>query len=185
LIGVSACVAVIVLAAAAPVGAGTKEPSSDRVTPLLVTSLSEPIPVKGTDDKIHVAYELSVFNASPRPAVLERIDTIAGRDEEVVASIDADKITARLVPLGPLLLNPEASNDLAPGETAAVLLDDVYDSRAAVPDTFSHRFVASFGPPPAGSHPIASVYPSSLDAVIGETTLGPGAPAPDRPAAGG
>ncbi len=168
--------AALLLAIAAPGGAGTAEPTRDEVTPLLVSSLHEPIPVRGSDGKVHVAYEVLVLNASPRPAVLERIDTVTGPDDEVVASLGPQEIAARLVPLGPLVLDPEPTNEIASGQSVTLLFDDVYDSRAEVPETFAHRFVASFGDPPEGSHPVASQYPSSLDEVLGPMRLGEGAP---------
>ena len=47
------------------VGAGYRT-DADALSPLLITTLApDPIPVTGTDGKVHVAYELSVLNFSP------------------------------------------------------------------------------------------------------------------------
>ena len=50
----------------------------DVVAPLVVSALGDdPIPVTGTDGKVHVVYELEILNAAPRPAIIIRIDTLA------------------------------------------------------------------------------------------------------------
>ena len=50
----------------------------DVVAPLVITTISpDPIPVTGTDGKVHVAYELSVLNSGPRPATITKIETLA------------------------------------------------------------------------------------------------------------
>ena len=37
---------------------------------------ADPISVRGSDNKFHVHYELSVFNAAPRAATLTKVETL-------------------------------------------------------------------------------------------------------------
>lgn len=66
-------------------------------TPLVVTPLTpDPIPVLGTDGQYHVAYELTVLNASPRDLTITKIETLAdGPDGPVVRTVDAAEVIAR------------------------------------------------------------------------------------------
>ena len=69
----------------------------EELSPLLITALAPaPIPVTGTDGKIHVAYELSVLNFSPSVATLTRLETLdGGPDGEVVAAVEGEGLAAR------------------------------------------------------------------------------------------
>jgi len=92
-----------------------------------------------------VAYELQVLNFSPRPATLTRLETIEGGPEgPVVATVDGGGLTAATVVVMDPARAPTAT--IPVGGTGLVLVDDVYDERADVPATVTHRLEASFGP---------------------------------------
>jgi hypothetical protein len=45
----------------------SEQPQTDQLSPLIIKALApDPIPVKGSDNKFHIGYELSIFNDSPR-----------------------------------------------------------------------------------------------------------------------
>ncbi len=71
----------------------------DVVAPLVLTTLSpDPIPVTGTDGKIHVAYEIEVLNSGPKPATITQIETLAGGpDGATVATVGSQEIAARTI----------------------------------------------------------------------------------------
>lgn len=141
----------------------------DVVAPLVITTVgSDPIPVTGTDGKVHVVYELEILNLAPRPAIVTSIDTLAGRaDGPVVASIDADEVRARSVLLGDFGLTP-AFTEIPVGRAAVVLLDDVYASRADVPDRSIHRITATLGDAPVPAlQQVGSRYPDTVTQVGG------------------
>src|SRR5260370_34067425 len=57
----------------------SEQPQTDQLSPLIIKALApDPIPVKGSDNKFHVAYELSISNDSPRPATLTKLAPLAG-----------------------------------------------------------------------------------------------------------
>ncbi len=139
----------------------------DVVAPLVISALGDdPIPVTGTDGKVHVVYELEILNAAPRPATITRIDTLAGvADGPVVATIGPDEIEARS-----LLVAAYGApfTEIPVGGTAVVLLDDVFASRRDVPATSNHRMQATFGAAPSAElEPIAARYPDSVTQIGG------------------
>ena len=69
----------------------------DVVAPLIITTVApDPIPVPGTDGKVHVVYELEVVNFSPRLATITSIETLAsGPDGPVVSTVEGGDVTAR------------------------------------------------------------------------------------------
>lgn len=116
----------------------------DAVSPLLISALAPaPIPVTGTDGKVHVVYELEVLNFSPRDATPTRLETLdGGPDGEVVSILEGDALADQtLVVLG------SAGGSIPVGGTGVVLVDDVYDSRDDVPISVTNRLSATFGPP--------------------------------------
>ncbi len=139
----------------------------DVVAPLVISFLGDdPIPVTGTDGKVHVVYELEVLNAAPRPATITRIDTLAGGvDGPVVATIGPDDVRARSL----LVAGYGAPfTEIPVGRTAVVLLDDVFASRDEVPATANHRVQATFGAAPSVElEPVAARYPDSVTQIGG------------------
>ena len=140
----------------------------DVVAPLVITTLgADPIPVTGTDGKVHVAYELEILNAAPRPVTITRIDTLAGSAEgPVVATIGPDEVRARSI----LVANFEGApfTEIPVGRTAVVLLDDVYDTRADVPDRATHRIEATLGAAPSPElAQVAARYPDTVSQIGG------------------
>jgi murein DD-endopeptidase MepM/ murein hydrolase activator NlpD len=139
----------------------------DVVAPLVISALGDdPIPVTGTDGKVHVVYELEILNAAPRPATITSIDTLAGgADGRVVATIGADEVKARS-----LLLAAYGApfTEIPVGRTAVVLLDDVFASRKDVPASSNHRIQATFGAAPSAElEPDAARYPDSVTQIGG------------------
>lgn len=66
-------------------------------TPLAVTVLSPaPMPVTGTDGKVHVVYALEVLNVAPRP--LTQVQTLAdGPEGAVLATLGQSEVAARTI----------------------------------------------------------------------------------------
>ena len=134
----------------APLGeptSGGDEPSEDVMTPLIATALGDPIPVEGTDGRVHVAYELQLLNGAPRDATISAVETVDVASGEVVATIDADEIVARSVLMGSAPSTPTPVTSVPAGRTVVVLMDDIYAARDEVPDEVTHRITATFAPP--------------------------------------
>ncbi len=139
----------------------------DVVAPLVITTIApDPIPVTGTDGKIHVAYELSVLNSGPRPATITQVETLAGGPEgATVATIGRQETVARTLLIPNLGSAPVT--EIAAGRTAVLVLDDVYNTRAEVPAEVTHRLTATLGPALPEYQPVSAQYPNSVTQIGG------------------
>ena len=139
----------------------------DVVAPLVITtSAPDPIPVTGTDGKVHVVYEIEVLNVSPRVATITSVETLAdGPEGTVVATMDRSDVRANSLLVAGF---GEKAAGIPVGRTAVVLVDDVFATRAEVPDVLTHRITAAFGAP--GSEQMAALaarYPGTVSQIGG------------------
>jgi hypothetical protein len=176
-------VAASVLSACNPETAGTESavpsvpttdstPSLDRrqqtdvMSPLVISALAPaPMAVRGSDERFHVAYQMTVLNFSPRPAVITSVATLAP-DGSVLATLSQEQVAARTMIVADYVA-PEPAEDGAAaamrvpsGKTALLILDDVYSSRDAIPASVTHQIAASFGPAESGAGGIAELWPT-------------------------
>ncbi len=119
----------------------------ERFTPLIVTAVSPaPTPVTGTDRKVHLAYELQVLNAAPRPATLTKVETLAENGSgRVVGTLTGDQIVGRSLLVGDYPLPPVPATSIPAGRSLLLIMDAVFPSAAAVPASLTHRIDATFG----------------------------------------
>jgi murein DD-endopeptidase MepM/ murein hydrolase activator NlpD len=149
----------------------------DVVAPLVITTIGpDPIPVTGTDGKVHVAYELSVLNSGPRPATIMKVDTLAdGPEGAAVATVGQQEVVARTLLIPNLL--PDPVTEIPAGRTAVLVLDDVYDNRAKVPAAVTHRLAITLGKAVPEYQPSVSArYPDSVTQIGGEVRTSATAP---------
>lgn len=149
----------------------------DVVAPLAITTMgADPIPVTGTDGKVHVVYELEILNAAPRPATITTIETLAGGpDGEAVATIGADEVRDRSMLVADF--GQSTFTEIPVGRTALVLLDDVYATRADVPERVTHRIEATLGAAPSAAlEPVGARYPDSFSQIGGSVRTSDQAP---------
>ncbi len=140
----------------------------DVVAPLIITTVApDPIPVTGTDGRVHVVYELELLNDSPRPATISRIDTLAdGPDGPVVATLGREETQARSLLIANFGSTP--TTEIPVGRTAVVLLDDVFPTRTDVPTGLTHRIDASFGAAESAKLvALAARYPDTVSQIGG------------------
>jgi len=113
--------------------------AEDELSPLIISALSpDPIPVKGTDERYHVAYELTVLNAAPRPATLTAVDTLTA-DHTVLGHVEGDELVARTQLVGAADRKSAPVASLPAGGTAVLLLDDRFAAASDVPANVTHR----------------------------------------------
>jgi hypothetical protein len=62
--------------------------------------LNAPEPVKGSDGKYHLVYELVLINSSPGTATVESAKTIDSKSGEVVGTLAGADVAARTTLLG-------------------------------------------------------------------------------------
>lgn len=163
----------------APVSSGGArvEPTKDEVTPLIVTPIGELIPVKGSDERYHVAYELEILNYSPRDAEITTIETVDASSDRVVSTIAADEVLARSILVGSASATPQPVTGVPAGRTVLVLIDDSYATRGEVPSEVVHRIRADFAPPRADQAPyVGQLFPSTVTQTTAPLRLGAGEP---------
>jgi hypothetical protein len=157
---------------------GPAAAAEEHFTPLIMTALApDPIPVTGTDAKVHLAYELTVLNDSPRPATITQVESLAdGAQGRVVGSVSGPQVVARSLPVGDYPLPPVPVTTVPPGGTVILILDDVFDAREAVPAAVVHRVEATFGPIKPNQGEFAHDFPEQVSQVGGSVRVGTGRP---------
>ena len=68
-----------------------------QLTPVGMRIDHVPIPVRGSDDRYHVVYELALTNFSIDKATVDRLDVFDAHQGGIVASLDAEELATRLV----------------------------------------------------------------------------------------
>ncbi len=141
----------------------------DQFAPLIITTIApDPVPINGTDGKVHLAYELQVLNASPRPATITKLETLQdGPDGRVLATVSQEELVPLTILIGDLQAPSVPVEALPPGRTGLLVLDGVYASRSDVPAKVTHRITATFGDVPPGQAEFATRYPTAVTQVGG------------------
>jgi Peptidase family M23 len=143
--------------------ATTRAIGPDRLTPLIIGAIApRPIPVRGSDDRFHIAYELSILNDSPRPATLTNVETLVGKNGRVISNLNRDEIVSSSLLTADFSANQSPVTEIPPGRTLLLVLDDTYATAGAVPTVVNHRVTAAFGPVPPGQTDLASKYPDRV-----------------------
>src|SRR5215204_4021733 len=112
-------------------GGGGKQTPQGKQTPLLMRVLDPPQPVKGTDGKYHLVYELVLTNSSPGTATVESVKTMDAKSGEVVGTLAGAELAARTALLGDV--SGQTSEQVGSGRVALVFLDVTFDDLRDVP----------------------------------------------------
>jgi hypothetical protein len=122
----------------------------------VVCDRRSPVPGEGTDERIHLAYELLFTNVSPASVQVASVEVVdAAEDDEpagtyrVVAN-DGGDVTAQVKLFSaPGTLNAaNYSTVLPPGQSGLMFIDLTFESRRSVPHVLAHRVTVSM--PDAG-----------------------------------
>jgi Peptidase family M23 len=128
-------------------GGGGKQTPQGKQTPLLMRVLDAPEPVKGSDGKYHLVYELVLANSSPGTATVEWVKTIDEKSGEVVGNIAGADVTSRMVRLGDV--SGATIDKIESGQVALLFMDVTFDDPRDVPREVEHRLRARFDIPSA------------------------------------
>lgn len=87
-----------------------------RFTPLATSVLTPPMPVKGTDEKVHLTYDILITNASALPVRLDRLEVTDAHSGDALLTEEGAQLNRLVTRLGqsvdgtdstdPLLLGP-------------------------------------------------------------------------------
>jgi hypothetical protein len=100
--------------------------------PVVGSALSAPVPVPGTDGKVHLAYELLLTNALGQEARLTSVAAVA--DGKTLANLSGDGLAYWIRVLGA----DAPTTRFGVGVTAVVNLDVAVDQTADVPTSIEH-----------------------------------------------
>lgn len=120
-----------------------------RFTPVTASVISRPTPVKGTDGRYHLAYELLLTNLAPRRTRIDRVEVTSPRSHKVMLSLAGRALAADMNPIG----NPPgvpAGTTMASSAEWVVWLDVQLLSLADVPATLVQRAAGAILAAPGG-----------------------------------
>ncbi len=110
--------------------------SNNEFTPVVASVLATPIPVKGSDGRFHLVYELLVTNAYKLDFQIASVEVLdADRSENVLASFTGQKVSNMMQ-----LVGTRAPIDtLQPGQAGIIFITYSVDTINDVPSNLIHR----------------------------------------------
>ncbi|HWJ59060.1 MAG TPA: M23 family metallopeptidase [Sphingomicrobium sp.] len=120
-----------VLLAGAPLAAQSLK-SDEILSTLAVRTLADAHPVLGSDNRVHLAYELIVTNPSKLFVTIDKVDAVdsAGKVLKSMSGTALAKMTTRF---------SGSDNLFGPGQTAIVFMDVSFPRGEAMPSGMMHR----------------------------------------------
>jgi hypothetical protein len=117
--------------------AQTSAQDDTQYTPIVMSLLAAPNPVKGSDEAFHLVYELQVTNASGVPWRIDTVEVLDTEkdDERVLASFSGDDVLNQMV----LLSDRSPTNTLEPGQAGLIFLHVPIATENAIRSTLAHR----------------------------------------------
>ncbi|MFK0236649.1 M23 family metallopeptidase [Streptomyces vinaceus] len=116
------------------------------LTPIVVSATTVPIPVRGSDGKLHLAYELAMVNELSQPATLASVSVQNLDTGRTLLKLTGDSLKAGYMPTGGA---PGAapSHRLAAGQQGRVWLDVIVPDGTSFPLRLTHVISATFSEP--------------------------------------
>lgn len=128
-----------------PSSSATPEPPlpPPAFTPVLAAVVAAPIPVRATDGKVHLAYELQLTNALGSDVTLNSVAVKAG--DKTLLTLAGDELAYRTRILG--ATPPVPTRTFGPAQGGIVWLDVVVDEGAPPPTELTHVADVSLSKP--------------------------------------
>lgn len=112
----------------------------DALTPVTAFALAAPVPVTGTDERVHMAYELIVTNTYQQPATIRSVTVLDG--ETTLQRLRGRGLAARFRMVG-----GAEGVTLAPGQQGLLWLDPTVATLDDVPGRLQHVLDVRFAQP--------------------------------------
>jgi len=139
------CLVALLACTAPPAGRDDGQvPASVRVTPVTIRIDDVPVPVMGSDSRVHVIYELELTNFSNERVVIDRLVVLDAARGTALATLEAGELANRLVVHDKTAL----PGNLGPAQTGRVYLHVVFAEGDAVPQSIQHRLDGRIGAGP-------------------------------------
>lgn len=140
------------------------------VTPLVARPTTSPAPVRGTDNRFHLVYELLVTNSIAMPATLKSVKVSNfKRPHQVVEELSGADLAAHFKPLGGAF---GSTSVLGPSQTGVIWLDVSLRERDQFPRRLVHRIHLTYP-----ESPVPGIIPADVIETVAKVRLG------DRPVA--
>lgn len=149
---------VTVTPSAAPPPA-TADTGPPMATPVIAAVVAPPVPVPGTDGKVHLAYELAVANALAQDVTLTSVGVRSG--DRTLLELSGDELGRWTRLLG----SPAPTTKLGPSEAGTVWLDITLEGGAPPPADLVHTIGVSVPQP----HP--PLVPAQLTETVAPVTV--------------
>jgi hypothetical protein len=118
---------------------GAAHASTGELTPLVVSTFARPHPVLGTDNRVHLAYELQLTNIAATTLTIERVQVRdPRRDARVVDELSGEELASRLIVFG-----SPTTKQFGPGVGGFLFMDVTYRRGERLPDRLEYRFEVS------------------------------------------
>lgn len=113
---------------------------NDSVTPLIVTPVTQKVvtPVRGSDGRWHILYEIMLTNSVSRTATLKAVSIVDGRTGRSIRRLGVKALIGTGA-LHQLDRAPVKSTRIPAGAARLVTLDASFASRSAIPRTVAQR----------------------------------------------
>lgn len=148
----------------------------DRYTPLVQSILTPPRWFAGTDDRVHLVYELLLTNGFPVPVTVTSVEVLDPASESSLVILTGGDLMAATS----LMATGTTPTTTVPASGIAVVwLDAVLQNASHVPDTVNHRVTVSVPPDLPVPSSITSVGAATVvdkraPIVLGSPLEGPG-----------
>ncbi|MEE8299373.1 MAG: M23 family metallopeptidase [Thermodesulfobacteriota bacterium] len=115
---------------------GAAENIRNDFTPIIISLLTEPHPILGSDGKYHLVYELQLTNANSFTWQINSVEVLnADNHEQILAVFSGDTVT----PNNQIVPGRIPSETLARSETSVFFITFSVDSSDDIPEKITHR----------------------------------------------
>ena len=138
--------------------------TENQFTPIVVSLLTEPHPVLGSDDRYHLIYELQLTNPVPLPWQINSIEVLnGGHPDQLLAEFSGDTVAEK----NEILPTRESGNTLEGGQTSVFFITFTVDSLDDIPESIIHRLKITVpGGIPAAFLSFLSLPPDTTEIVL-------------------
>jgi Peptidase family M23 len=105
--------------------------------------MTTPMPVRGSDARYHLAYELLLTNAAPFEMTLQTVEVRDASTERVVLSLAGDDLARNMNPVGTPADGTAREPVMASSGTSIVWIKATVPTRDAIPRKLDHRIVGT------------------------------------------
>ena len=114
-----------------------------RFTQVAGVVLTSPAPVKASDGRVHIAYELLLTNVLKVEVDINTVEVRDAASKQVVLSLTGSELVAHMNPIGKPPGGEQGDPPIASSATSIVWLDVAVPSMEAVPETVDHRVLGT------------------------------------------